>query len=81
MSSSGAGSVRALALKKSPEDILNLFNTAPGNQLLFAGSPAQDQFFQPSGLPLVSASSSVRGDRRANQASGIIDRRANQIDR
>ena len=48
----GAGvSVRVLAAKKSPEDILKLYNQGPQNQL-FAGSPAQDRFFQPSAPPV-----------------------------
>ena len=52
MSSAGSGCLRPLAPKKSPEDILQLFNAAPGSQL-FAGSPAQDHFFQPIGPPTV----------------------------
>ena len=53
MSSTSCAAIRPLPPKRSPEDILQLFNTAPGNQL-FAGSPAQDQFFQTVGTPLVS---------------------------
>ena len=48
----GAGaSMRVLAAKKTSEDILKLYNMGPQNQL-FAGSPAQDRFFQPT-TPLV----------------------------